>query len=128
MIPKINVYVPKVGTSSRGFVKPGSAVVGITPEPGSETYVVVDYEGNIYNAKNMRSFHEKVSHAADRHIARYPTMARMTVGRDTLITVGSAYILDEWYAGFEPNDDPEAKVALEEWLGDGFEELKELYE
>jgi hypothetical protein len=51
--------------------------------------VLVDYEGNLYGALNMRCFADHLHHAAARQAARYSTVARMALPREALRVVGS---------------------------------------
>lgn len=83
----VAVYVPKEGTHAARVIRRGSAVVG-----SDETHehaggrVRIDYEGGLYNSR--MSFGEKLVHAADRHLRRYPTSARMWVEPGELSPVG----------------------------------------
>lgn len=82
----VNVYVPKPGARSLNDVRPGSGMVG-SPHPNGR--VTVDFEGNLYGAENLRTYEERLLHAADRHRTSYPTIARRYIPEDDLILVGT---------------------------------------
>ena len=52
----------------------GSGIVGSPTRDG--LIIQVDYEGNLYHAANLRTFWERLFHAAGRHVTGYPTVAR----------------------------------------------------
>lgn len=83
----VNVYTPTPGSLSCASIHEGSGIVG-TPLGGSGR-VLIDFEGNLYGAENMRTYEERLLHAADRHRTRYPTMARMAVRVAELHLVGT---------------------------------------
>jgi hypothetical protein len=102
----LSVYVPYVGTLE--WIDPGSGIVGskLDNEPDR---IVIDYEANRHGAVNIRTFADRVAHAADRHITRYPTIARAVVDADQLLWVGT----------FDPNTgvvDLGNSEPLESWL------------
>lgn len=82
----LKLYVPKAGTNAFNTIKRGSAIVGRLI--GTSSYARVDYEGNLYQAENLKDFTARVLHAAGRHVRRYPTRARMMVKEEDLIEVG----------------------------------------
>jgi hypothetical protein len=88
------VYVPADGTLST--ILPKSGIVG---SPAHEWFdsserndlhrVVVDYEGNRFNAANIVTFADRVRHAAGRHTEHYPTVARAVVTEDEVVRVAT---------------------------------------
>lgn len=50
---------------------------------------MIDYEGNLHGAANIRTFADRVAHAAGRAATRYPTVARCAVRLDQVESVGS---------------------------------------
>ena len=88
----INVYIPTDPTNTA--IDPASGIVG-TPD---DTYlprmddnprvVRIDYEGNRFNAVNIVTWADRCYHAAGRHLANYPTIARAWVEPDTMVLVG----------------------------------------
>lgn len=82
---ELMVYVPRPGSALGESILPGSAVCGRLQDNGR---VLIDYEGNRYGSMNMRTFEEKLLHAAGRHIENYPTVARAMVKSADLIAVG----------------------------------------
>lgn len=105
----IAVYVPKPGL--HGLIAPKSGVVGSTQ--GVTDRVMIDYEGNLFGAVNLERYANRVARAYDRHVTRYPTVARAFVSPDELIQIGT-YEPAEFgvlvYPGGAMND-------LAEWLG-----------
>jgi hypothetical protein len=115
---RLNVYVPAPG-SDLGIV-PGSGIVG-TRQPAlpgvraieEDGLVLVDYEGNLYGASNVRTLEDRLHHAAGRHIMRYPTVARRLARVSELVFVGDYFydekrllvtrpnLLEEWRARYE---------------------------
>jgi hypothetical protein len=84
--PLLQVLVPKPGSAASHFIARGSGIVAIA---GTSPTVTVDYEGNIYNAENLRDYTQRVQHAADRLLTRYPTTARGPFPRHTFDVVGT---------------------------------------
>jgi hypothetical protein len=104
------VYVPREGTGARAAVAELSGVVG-TPVEGGR--VLLDYEANMYGATNIRTFADKVHHAAGRHTwgeDGYPTRARTEVDAEEVIEVGR-------YDGVEVVLQPERREVVARWLG-----------
>lgn len=79
----LDVYVPEGAAS----IIPGSGVVG--SRDIGRTFIVIDFEGNKFGSENMRSWAEKVFHAAGRHVCCYPTVARMTVSPSMVRKIGT---------------------------------------
>src|ERR1035437_6018653 len=88
---QLNIYIPKPDSYLATRIKVGSGIVGSVEGDG----VCIDYEGNLYGADNVRTYADRVMHAADRHLwrypNRYPTIARMHLGDEVndLICIGS---------------------------------------
>lgn len=80
---KLPIYVPR--GSRLSFIAKGSGIVGTSL---SATHVLIDYEGNLYDAVNLRTFRARVAHAAARHIDRAPTIARVTCAPEDLRSIG----------------------------------------
>lgn len=76
------IFVPRSGSSLR--IAKGSAIVG--RDTGTDELTVY-YEGGIYNPQ--MSYDEKLLHAADRLVVRYPTVARTITPRAELVPVGT---------------------------------------
>ena len=87
--PVLDVFIP--AGEGPWSIDPGSGIVG-TIEPaivGNDPDVlVVDYEGNRYNAVNIITYADRVAHAAGRHVTKYPTAARAWVSPGSMIQVG----------------------------------------
>lgn len=81
------VYVPHPDSDLRHFIDEGAAICG-GAERG-DGRVEIDFESNRYGAENMKTYEDKLLHAADRHVTRYPTVARRLVGLSDVIAVGT---------------------------------------
>lgn len=103
----LQVYVPTLTAPIRAIVVPGSAIVsrGIV-DTGS---VLIYYEGNVYDAVNMRKFSERVLHAAGRLTLKYPTRAKAFVSPEDLVPIGE-------YWTTPPRLAIRDYLLLEEWL------------
>lgn len=85
----LNVYVPSPDSPLRHTIRAGAGIVG-TPQRNGR--ILIDFEGNLYDAVNMREYEQRVFHAHDRHTWRgvgYPTVARAWVDFDDVIEIGS---------------------------------------
>lgn len=95
----INIYVPALGADSLADLIPGSGIVGT---PMLDGKVLVYFEGNKYRAQNIRTWADRVKHAAGRMATNYPTIAmRMVpiqqvqpIGRVRFSSLGMETILD----------------------------------
>lgn len=85
----LNVYMPAPNTLP--WIRPHSGIVG-TPVPDDPTGVLIDFEGNVYDAANLRTWRERIATAQDRHRTQYPTVARGFVEASDLILIG---VVDE---------------------------------
>lgn len=95
----VALYVPAPDTPLRRLIDHGSGVVGTSlahwpggraEHPAAGVYIV-DYEGNRHGASNIVTYYDRVAHAAGRHFAAYPTVARKSAHEDDLIHVGWHY-------------------------------------
>lgn len=104
----VPVYVPS--ESFDHTILPGSGIVGdFEPSIGK---VTLDFEGNKWGAENLTRYVERVMHAWDRHITRYPTISRMYVRSHEVLIVGDYDPLQKRVI-VNPFDLPK----LEKWLG-----------
>ena len=53
----------------------GSGIVG-SPSEDRSGLVRIDFEGNIYGAQSLKTYWDRLFHAAGRHVTGYPTVAR----------------------------------------------------
>jgi len=65
--------------------------------------VLIDYEGNLYGAVGLDTYEGRVRRAYERHVSRYPTVARMLVPAAELVQIG-------WY---DPETGAEIDAAYE---------------
>jgi hypothetical protein len=110
----LSVYVPAPASDLRLVLERGCAIVGGRRSGGNGQLVVIDLEDNRYQppkpADDMAVYLDCLARAAGRHVARYPTVARLAVDPASLTVVGT------W--------DPDAQVLsiddaapLAEWRG-----------
>ncbi len=69
-----NIYIPKATAAEFASIAPGSGIVGV---PLGKNGTVLYFEGNRYDASNLRDYEERVACAAGRLFTRYPTVAKM---------------------------------------------------
>ena len=85
----IGIFVPVEGQLLH--IAPRSGIVGV---PTDQEHTHIYYEGNLYQSVNMKQFEQKVARAADRLVARYPTVAQMLVPDSMVVRIGD-YDTDE---------------------------------
>lgn len=107
MTEQIEVFVPR--QPGKLPILPHSGIVGTAQAAGM---VLIDYEGNRYQAANIVSFADRVHHAWGRHSTSYPTVARACIPAEELIAVGSYDPL----RGDVQLYGPEERQALCAWL------------
>lgn len=107
----LKVYVPTLTAPIRKTIVPGSAIVS-RGTPDKDGYLLVYFEGNIYNSPAMRRFSQRVLHAAGRLVTRYPTIALANIKRDDMMPIGL-------YWTVPPRLKIEDYLTLEEWLMQG---------
>jgi hypothetical protein len=105
---QLNVYVPKL--AALPAIQPGTGIIG-SPRLDHPGRLLIDYEDNQAEAINIRTYADRVMHAADRHLTGYPTSKRMLVDAGDLLPVG---IFDTSSGLVEVSD----SEALESWLAD----------
>lgn len=106
----LTVYVPHAETGAYLRIRAGSAIVG---RPDGSGFVLCDLEGNLYGAKNLSNYAERLLQAASRQLVRYPTVARRAIPVGDLIEVGR---YDYETRCFTPISDRTAQAALGAWL------------
>ena len=94
---ELKIYVPKPNQppEEQGWLSrilPGSGIVGSSQCRG----IRIDYEGNRNHACNIKTWEDKVFHAAGRHVTNYPTIARALVTEENVIEVGVFRCEDNW--------------------------------
>lgn len=89
---EFTIYIPKPNTYLHRMLKKGSAV--IKSKMVGEGMVKVYYEGNIYNAVNIRTYEDRCMLAAGRARDNYPTTSFMAVPEYDLIEAGTYNIND----------------------------------
>jgi hypothetical protein len=107
---ELRLYVPSVDYPVpllEAMILPGSAIVGT---PNREGLVKIDYEGNKFGGSYFELYAHRVRHAAGRHVANYPTVARAWVPVETLHQVG-------WYDVDSERIRIEDSEKLEGWIG-----------
>ena len=84
---QLAIFCPKPDSILAKTLKAGSAIVG-DADAVTDGRLRVYYEGNLYNAENMRYFSQRLLHAAGRLTANYPTVAQAYIPLDELYEVG----------------------------------------
>src|SRR6266511_990050 len=106
---RLNVYVPKPDRLPQ--IQPGAGIIG-TDRHDNPTRILVDYEDNRSGAVNIiRTYADRLAHAADRQLSGYPTSLRLLADPDDLLLVGT---FDSHTGVVQPSN----SEALEAWLAD----------
>lgn len=104
------VLVPLPGTTAEMHIARGSGIVSL-PLPPARTDLLVYFEGNLYDAVNLRTFEERVQCASGRLATNYPTVAMAGFPRSQFVVVGTyEFSPDFKLHQFRPQD--EASVQL----------------
>jgi hypothetical protein len=90
---ELKIYVPAPESAYRRSIKAGSGIVG-TFVNELDARIKIDYEGAIH--QQGMTWEEKIFHAAGRHVANYPTVARAWVEPAEMIEVGTFTCTDSW--------------------------------
>jgi hypothetical protein len=104
----LDVYVPKL--AALPAIQSGAGIIG-SPRADHPDKLLIDYEDNRAEAINIRTYADRVLHAADRHLTGSPTSKRLLVDADDLLRVGT---FDTRSGVVEVSD----SQALESWLAD----------
>lgn len=109
------LVVPKEDTAPSHLITSGSAVLALPNSHDSNSFLCY-YEGNIYDACNLRSFHSRLQCAAGRARSRYSTSALLTSAKDDFFVLGS--VLPDDSISFLPFDSFESKdlLYISKWL------------
>lgn len=112
---KLNVYIPKILLTMNDFGFPAGTALVEHPEKSNIDSVLCYIEGNLYGAKNLETFRDKVICAAGRLVESYPTSAIRFMQRDDLVFVG--------YLDYETKDlhfveDENILNEFREWSGE----------
>lgn len=118
----LHVYIPKATSILARWIARGSGIVAypFPPDPTQakpDDVLLVYFEGNLHNAENLRRYGQRVRHAADRLVHRYPTVARLALRRDEFIKIG-------WYYYPEPLVNITDPLGLRNWLGHNNADLR----
>jgi hypothetical protein len=105
------VFVPRAGDPATAGILPGSGIVGL-PQPGAER-VLVHYEGARYGQVGMARLADRVLHAHGRLAHNYPTVARMSSPRASLVEVAT---YSPSAATITPID-AASEAAIAAWIG-----------
>ena len=112
---ELKIYVPRPSADQPAgdeirflHILRGSGIVGSPDGIG----IRIDYEGNHNGACNIKTWEDKVFHAAGRHVSRYPTIARSVADAGQLIEIGSFRCEDNW---MNPVYEITNQAALDAW-------------
>jgi hypothetical protein len=81
------ILVPKPDTMAARRIDRGSGVVAELRTDAPQ--LVVHFEGNRHDAENLRSYDDRVIHAAGRLVTSYPTIACGVFHRNDFLVVGT---------------------------------------
>jgi Zn-dependent M16 (insulinase) family peptidase len=85
-MPKLNVFIPLNNKLTN--IAAGSGIVGreLHDEPSR---LKLYFEGNLFCSENLTQFTDKVMHASDRLITKYPTIAFTSAAKEQVVEVGT---------------------------------------
>lgn len=86
--PPYLILKPKVGTPAAQCITANSGIVGVPAEDTVEKSYLVYFEGNLYNAQNLKTLEERIKCAAGRLAQEYPTIARGIFPMDEFDVIG----------------------------------------
>jgi hypothetical protein len=88
-----DIFVPVEAYQAMTDIGPGSGIVGYPfgtdRMPGASDSLNVYFEGNIYEAENLKKWTDKVRQAYGRMVLSYPTIAKSIVAADHFQMVGN---------------------------------------
>jgi DMSO/TMAO reductase YedYZ molybdopterin-dependent catalytic subunit len=96
-------------------IRPASAIAAV---PSATEYLTCYFEGNVYNAANIKTYADRALHAVGRLHTKYPTAACMNIPRAALIPVGT---FDDKFG--EVRVDQDRRPLLASWIGVPIDEL-----
>lgn len=106
---QLAVYVPAPGW--RHTIHPKSGIVGSPASVRDQAWdLCIDFHGDLYPMANIVTYADRVHHAADRHLVRYPTVARAWVRFSDVIHVGTWFHVSQELVIFDADRD------LQRWL------------
>jgi hypothetical protein len=111
---KLNVVIPRPGSNASVRIRQAAGIV-MYERNGA---LLIDYEGNLYDAENLRTYEQRLMHAAGRAKDQYPTVARSMVHDPSEFIIVGEYDTDTWSATLAPRK--EVGEALAEWVPDEF--------
>jgi hypothetical protein len=91
----------------------GSGVVCAALGGTSGGRTTVYYEGNLFGAENIKSYADRIWHAADRLLRQYPTSAMLALPTDHLVVLGTF----DTETGQVTLDGDRERGILGDWLG-----------
>lgn len=120
------VLIPLPGSVVRHWIDRGSGVVALAQdvhdaianrhrvEAPPDATITVYFEGNRYDAVNLRTFEERLNCAAGRLVTKYPTVATAQYRRSEFEVVGRFWMSADYKThGFVAYDQP----AIDAWTG-----------
>ena len=109
MDTNITIWVPAGGTHPT--IRRGAGIISTTPP--ADGRIVIDYEGNLYNASNIITYADRCYHAWGRQDANYPTIARRADHADRYTAIGTLNLTE---GHIDLLDNPNIRTALAAWL------------
>jgi hypothetical protein len=113
---KTPLYVLDLAAAHSPFgIHPASAIAAA---PATTEYATCYFEGNIYNAGNIKTYADRALHAVGRLVTKYPTAACMNIPRTALIAIGT---FDDEFGEVCVNQ--EQRLLLASWIGVSIDQL-----
>ena len=110
----MKIVIPKSGTYFHKLITRGSGVVMISHEHHKDIPCIY-YEGNLYDAVNLRTYEDRIKCAAGRAHTHYPTIACSAILPENtreFITVGICLPEQGYRISFAFGSEP----IIKEWL------------
>lgn len=115
----MKIVIPKETSPYRKLIAAGSGIVML----GKPTACLIYYEGNLYGARNLKSYHQRVECAAGRAFELYPTVACTGVMKehiDDFVVAGDCHPSAHYQIYLKP----EHADLIEAWTGEVWETIK----
>lgn len=106
----VTVLVPTQESHLRNIIRKGSAIV---VDGDIKVGAIAYFEGNVYEACNIKTFEDKAYHATSRLEHKYPTSAKVYVTDADMLVVGT-YSSETGI--FSKSDNKTAHTLLDDWL------------
>jgi len=109
--PPFKILRPKPNTTAEKLIATQAGIVGIPEADATAPSFLVYYEGNLYNAQNLKSYEQRIKCAADRLWRNYPSIAKGLFPQEEFDVIGQvSYAFNEpgnhWWVQLDQNANP----------------------